>query len=141
MRAGLRLTTLQTPLSARLLPRPRALQVPPPHGHWAPKASPTESAISPTPVADGDIVGSRQRALPEAQIARVAGVRARRRLLLPPVLPPPDQVGLLVEPPGDTASTSAPGGSPGSVSGRAEPSCSRSWNDENCGPASGAGAG
>ena len=112
MRAGLRLTTLQTPLSARLLPRPRALQVPPPHGHWAPKASPTESAISPTPVADGDIVGSRQRALPEAQIARVAGVRARHSLVLPPVLPPPDQGGLPVEPPGEHGVHLRPGGQP-----------------------------
>ena len=141
MRAGLRLTTLQTPLSAPLLPPPRGLQALPPHGPWPRIARPPRSASSPTRVADGDIVGGRRRALPEAQVARVAGVRARHSLVLPPVLPPPDQEGLPVEPPGDAASTSAPGGSPSSVSGRAAPSSSRSWNDQNCGPAGGAAAG
>ena len=42
---------------------------------------------------------------------------------------------------GERASASAPGGSPSSVSGRAAPSSSRPWNDQNCGPAGGAGAG
>ena len=66
----------------------------------------------PAPVADGDIVGSRQPALPEAQIARVAGVRARHSLVLPPVLPPPDQGGLPVEPPGEHGVHLRPGGQP-----------------------------
>ena len=92
--AGPRLPTLQTPLSAPLLPSPRGLQALPPHGSSAPIAQLPRSASSPTRVADGDIVGGRRRALPEAQVARVAGVLARRRLVLPPVQPPRDQVGL-----------------------------------------------
>ena len=56
--AGPRLPTLQTPLSAPLLPSPRGLQALPPHGSSAPIAQLPVCASSPTRVADGDISGA-----------------------------------------------------------------------------------
>ncbi|KAI4531524.1 hypothetical protein MG293_018038 [Ovis ammon polii] len=56
-----------------------------------PSPGPPECASSPALVADGDIVGDRQRALSQAKIARVAGVLARSSLVLMPVRQPRHQ--------------------------------------------------